>query len=198
MDLFSEALASQTSRLENLLTPRSSIVAEEGFEKSPDNCDAYWQLIQSGEEAVSEMEGDDRSPEVEEDVPTPDLAVTSPQVSKNTIWSLEEYENLLSLLKARRDLEEKNELEPLEGKKFWLDIAQSHRGSGYDRTFEACKTFWNKQGRERSGFDERAKYTDPGAGQSSTTKSNIVELKPSRASSWSMVNGAVEEPGMLP
>src|SRR6202044_2421948 len=109
---------------------------------------------------------------IEEDVNPPDLTVTSPQMSKNTVWSPEEYENLLGLLKARRELEEKQGLEQLEGRNLWVDIAQSHKASGYDRTFEGCKTFWNKQGRAKSGFDERAKQTDSTTAQSSTTESN--------------------------
>ena len=184
-----------------VLTRQSSTVEEEGYTRTPETCDAYWQLVQSGEEVVSEeeaaseMEDDEKSPEAENDVVPSDLAVTSPQMTKNTVWSPEEYENLLSLLKEQRAFEEKKGLEPLEGKKFWVQVAESHRESGYDRTFEGCKTFWNKQGRERSGFDERAKFTDASTAQSSISKSNVIESKPASVSAWSSVNGAAEESG---
>jgi hypothetical protein len=182
---------------------------QSGYDRTPDNCAAYWLLVESGEEMISEMEEDEddqpleddrppednQSPGAAENILPSDLAVTSPQTSKASLWSLEEYENLLRLLKARRELEETKELEQLEGKKFWTEIAQSHKNSGYDRSFEACKTFWNKQGRERSGYDERVKpSTSLNTTQSSTTKS-IDESKPSSVSLWSSVNAAeFEEP----
>ena len=177
---------------------------ESGYDRTPDNCAAYWLLVESGEELVSEMEEDEedqppednQSLEADENMLPSDLAVTSPQTSKASLWSLEEYENLLGLLKARRELEETKKLEQLEGKKFWTEIAQSHKNNGYDRSFEACKTFWNKQGRERSGYDERVKpSTNSSSIQSSTTKSNGAESKPSSMSLWSSVNATeFEEP----
>lgn len=163
---------------------------EEGYERTPDNCSAYWDLVETdwdlvetGAEIASEIEGEDEDDRSEDVVPS-DLAVTSPQTSKTSLWSPEEYENLFGLLKARRELEEKKGLEQLEGKKLWTEISESHKSSGYDRTFEGCRTFWFKQGRERSGWDEREKLA--------TARKSIAKSKASPL--WSSVNGSgVEE-----
>ena len=160
---------------------------EQGYDRTVDNCVAYWDLVENVESG-SDIDGEDedeghRSPE-SEDVRSSDLAVTSPQVSKTSLWSPDEYENLFGLLKARRELEEKKGLEHLEGKKLWTEIAESHKRSGYDRSFEACRTFWFKQGRERSGWDEREKPTNQNV-QPSTAKASGAE-----SNSWSSINGS--------
>jgi hypothetical protein len=154
---------------------------ENGYDRTPDNCAAYWLLVENDAQTASEMEEededeDDKTPEADsksdnEAMLPSGLAVTSPQASsKTSIWSAEEFENLLRLLRARRELEESRGLELLSGLKLWTEIAQSHRESGFDRTLEACKTFWNKQGRERSGYDERVKL--------SSTSSTLSHVQP--------------------
>lgn len=145
---------------------------ESGYVRTPDNCAAYWLLIENDVIDDSLGLGDDASAmdDAEDDLPADDtnedakdlhshLAVTSPQMSKVNppVWSPEEYESLLRLLKERRQLEADQGLEMLTGSKLWIEITQSHKANGFDRSYEACKTFWNKQGRDRSGYDERIK-----------------------------------------
>lgn len=196
---------------------------ESGYDRTPDKCEAYWLLVESSAEIEielgSEMEeaeadDDDQSPEAddrvddeEDNLPSGLGVISSQAASSFSIWSLEEYENLLRLLKARRELEETQGLETLLGFKFWREISRLHRASGFDRTVEACKTFWRKQGRDRSGYNERVNSsctstkssTQPdvqlGTEQStepitkSSTKPGSNGSKPSSQSSlWSPVN----------
>lgn len=197
---------------------------ESGYVRTPNNCDAYWQLVENdvmedpsglgGEDdgALDDVDEGGESPEAkarvenEEEAPASGLAVASPQASSKTgMWSLEEYECLLSLLKARRQLEARERLEILIGSRFWTEISRSHQANGFDRSWEACKTFWSRQGRQRSGYDERVEHSAKSGIQStiqpisessatnSSTSSNAAPSSdrskpPSLSSLWSPVN----------
>ena len=177
---------------------------ESGYDRTPDNCASYWQLIENGSEpdvSASEMEDeadeneDDENHALEVEVGErgvgdfPALAASRPQSSsKTSSWSVEEYENLLALLKRRRELEEKNGLERTSAVKMWTDIARLHMESGYDRSMDACKSFWNYQGRDRSGFDERVERTNSSRTNSSTEPATRPSIESSARSSVNSSN----------
>jgi hypothetical protein len=205
---------------------------ESGYVRTPDNCAAYWLLVENdvigdasglgGEEDEDDEDQslrDDQSPAVndgtnEKSIP---LAAASPQTPSKTLslWSLEEYENLMRLLKGRRQLEADQGLEMLTGSKLWIEITQLHKASGFDRSWEACKTFWSKQGRDRSGYDERVKLSptmpsipptiqpiaESNTTNSSTKSSANSSTNPSKPSSlsslWSTVNEAEAEESIV-
>ena len=191
---------------------------ESGYVRTPNNCDAYWQLVENdvmedpsglgGEDdgALDDVDEGGERPEAKprvdnEEVLPSRLGVASPQASSKTgLWSLEEYESLLSLLRARRQLEAREGLEILTGTRLWIEITRSHQANGFDRSWEACKTFWNRQGRQRSGYNERVDVSPKSSIQStiqpisepvatnSSTSSNATSNPPSLSSLWSPVN----------
>jgi hypothetical protein len=166
---------------------------ENGYTRSADSCAAYWMLVQNNsahaagsgsgidsEGLTWEANGIDN-----DDYPPLALGDTSTQRSvKFKPWTNEEYENLLGHLRARRELEENNRVEKLSGLKLWTIISQLHQQSGFDRTWEACKTYWQNNGRSRSGFDERRRSYSKGGTESRLSKSKSSSI----SSSWSPVN----------
>jgi hypothetical protein len=167
---------------------------ENGYTRSPEACAAYWTLVQNNSaHAAAPASGTDTDGQSweahgginDEDYLLVALGDTSTQQStKVQLWTDEEHENLLRILKARRELEEDNEVEKLSGLQLWTFVSQLHQQSGFDRTWEACKTYWQNAGRSRSGFDERAKPSSKIG-----TEGRLFESKPSSVSSlWSPVN----------
>jgi hypothetical protein len=145
---------------------------ESGWNKTPVDSSAYWGQFETSAEITSELnegnpDDDEQTPEIDgmiandEDHLPPDLVATS--------WSPEEFENLFRLVKERCETDKTGVSEF----QFWNGIADWHRECGFDRTLEACETFWNKRGREWSGYDEQAKLA---------TKSGLPNAE-SRASS---------------
>jgi hypothetical protein len=162
---------------------------ENGYTRSPEACAAYWILVQNNSAhaaaPASETDADGQPWEEhggidDEDYLVVALGDTSTQQStKLHLWTDDEHENLLRILKASRDGVEK-----LSGHQLWTFVSQLHQQSGFDRTWEACETYWQNGGRSRSGFDERAKPSS-----NAGTESRLFESKQSSVSSiWSPVN----------
>lgn len=164
---------------------------EHGYTRSSEACAAYWELIEDNPEHALRLESQingDNQPwgAIEEEDDGDDSGDTAKQQKQKSTkvypWTNEEHENLFRLLMARRELEEKSGLERLSGIKLWTHIAQSHQKSGFDRSWEECKTYCSNYGGLQSGFDEGSK-TSANAGTESTA-SNSSTL----SSLWSPVN----------
>ena len=167
---------------------------ENGYTRSADACAAYWVLVQhnSGHVAGSLSGADADGPDweangvidAEDDLSAARGDTSTQQSTKVQLWTNGEYENLLRLIQSRRSLEKLNGVESLSGLKFWTHVSQLHQQYGFDRSWEACKTYWENFGRSRSGFDER-----PRSSSKSGSETRLSESKLSGPSSlWSPVN----------
>jgi hypothetical protein len=69
-------------------------------------------------------------------------------------WTDEEHNKLVELLKARRELESRDEnVEKLSCWKLFVHVSKQLPQSFIDRSARACQHYWNSKGFERSGFD---------------------------------------------
>jgi hypothetical protein len=165
---------------------------EQGYDRTLDNCRAYWDLINGENGAIgSGIDGDnddDRSSEFEDVLPS-GRAVTFERAPQRH-WSQDEYENLFATLRQHRELEEDLGLEPLRGQTLWTAIAAKHKENGYDRSYEGCRNFWQRQGRERSGWDESRHFDDRRKRTNQNIHSSTAKPSTAKSKSWSSVNGS--------
>jgi hypothetical protein len=96
------------------------------------------------------------------------------RVSKG-VWTDEEHNRLVQLMKARRQLESEDErLEKLSNYKLYALVSKQLKQYLIDRSAGACNLYWNNKGFARSGFDNSPAISREG----NLRKSSTPELSP--------------------
>ena len=170
---------------------------ENGYDRSADACSAYWILAQhntahaarsssvadaeSQEEATGGVDDGEHLPAAR--VGASSLAADL-QSARSKLWYRDEHQILLGILKSHGHFAERGPVENISDIQFWTQIAEAHQQYGFDRTWEACKIYWEAFCRSRDGFNSRPGYpSKPG------TEGRLSESKLSNLSSlWSTVN----------
>jgi hypothetical protein len=96
------------------------------------------------------------------------------RVSKG-VWTDEEHNRLVQLMKARRQLESEDEsLEKLSNYKLYALVSKQLKQYLIERSAGACNLYWNNKGFARSGFDNSPAISQEG----NLRKSSTRELSP--------------------
>jgi hypothetical protein len=102
---------------------------------------------------------DDESPptkKLKATKPTKKSAGKSPAKPRNGPWVDEEHHAITTLVQERRQQEQSFDMKPLRDMNLWNLISeQLAQHYGIMRGGTACKNYWNRFGRVRSGFEER-------------------------------------------
>ena len=173
----------------------SQRLKDNGYSRSVEACSAYWILVQTTSSNVdgtgTDVEGD--SVEEEYDYVMDNGSGEEGSSSKTSArvptrgfpWTNAETENIAKLLRARYLLEDEYGAEKLPEAKHWTLIAMLHQQSGYSRTGEDCRAYWQ---RYNEGLQSIAVERQEPPARSAPESISGASKSTSVSSIWSPVN----------
>jgi len=172
----SQACARRFQRTSKLGATELGLRSDDTPDPTPDKASPYY-LKLNNEGTDTDADADDGSKSDLNDGDTPygePRRRSRKRVSKG-VWTDEEHNRLVQLMKARRQLESEDEkLEKLSNYKLYALVSKQLKQYLIDRSAGACNLYWNNKGFARSGFDNSPAISREG----NLRKSSPPELSP--------------------